>query len=102
MRLFKSFIVFLFFALCARSEDDVIVEDDIVPYLEDDDDILTEFVDVSFDDVPFVEQADHFDDYHEFTDDDISNNNEWQPYLETKTKKKYLYKGNRKISTNSY
>ena len=101
MKLFISCIAFFFFSLCARSEDDVIVEDDIVPYLEDDDDILTEFVDVSLDDVPFVEQADHFDDYHEFTDDDISNN-EWQPYPGTKTKKKYLYKVNRKISTNSY
>ena len=94
MKLFKSFIVFLFLILCARSEDDVIVEDDIVPYLEDDDDILTEFVDVSFDDVPFVEQADHFDDYNEFTDDDISNNNEWQPYHEIKSKNNYSYKGN--------
>ena len=52
--------------------------------------------------MPFLEQADHFDDYNEFTGDDVSNNNEWQPYLETKTKKKYFYKGNRKISTNSY
>ena len=93
MKLFKSFIVFLFLILCTRSEDDVIVEDDIVPYLEDDDDILTEFVDVSLDDVPFVEQADHFDDYHEFTADDISNN-EWQPYPETKTINEYSYRGN--------
>ena len=93
MKLFKSYIVYLFFAPCARSEDDVVVEDDIVPYLEEDDDILTEYVDVSFDDVPFVEQADHYDDYHEFTNDDITNN-EWQPYPETKNTKKYSYRGN--------
>ena len=94
MKLFKSYFTFLFLILCTRSEDDVIVEDDIVPYLEDDDDILTEFVDVSLDDVPFVEQADHFDDYHDVIDNDISNNDEWQPYPETKTIKKYFYKGN--------
>ena len=93
MKLFKSCIVYLFLALCARSEDDVVVEDDIVPYLEEDDDILTEYVDVSFDDVPFVEQADHYDDYHEFFGDDITNNG-WQPYPETKTQKKYSNQGN--------
>ena len=87
MKLFISYTICLFFAYCAHSDDNVVVEDDIVPYLEEDDDILTEFVDVSFDDVPFVEQADDYEEsYHEFTAEDVKDS-EWQPFPESKVRK---------------